>query len=127
MPLTVAYDPDIDCIRAVFEGELDRELISEFFSAAGKLARENTCNRILSDTRNATITASETEMFSEAESLSDELISFDCRRAIVIPSNVIPSKDTKYQFWENLCVNRGHYNVKLFQDYDEALNWLLQS
>jgi hypothetical protein len=120
MPFCVTYDSEIDCVVTTITGNMDRELIADFFTEVGKIATENNCERILSDLRGAKIAAPITDLYEMAKSIEDKGVQKSLRRAIVI------SKDhNDYTFWETACYNQGHQIVRIFQDYKQAKDWVL--
>ena len=120
MPYQITYDPKIDCVVTTISGDLDKNLVANFFMEVGKVAAENNCRRILSDLRTAKIVAPPTDIYDMASSLEKLQIQRTFRRAIVI------SQDHKdYAFWENVCYNQGHQIVKIFHNYEKAKDWVL--
>ncbi len=119
MPFHVKYDSKIDCVVTTITGNIDKSLIDDFFVEVGKIVAENNCRQILSDVRDAKIIASVADIYNMAKSIKSKGILTSLRRAIVI------SKDHKdYTFWETVCYNQGHQMVKIFQNYEQAKDWL---
>ena len=120
MPFQVTYDSEIDCVVTAITGNMDKNLIADFFSEVGRVALENNCMRILSDLRAGKITAPATDIYEMAGSLEKKKILKSFRRAIVI------SQDHEdFAFWETVCYNQGHQIVKIFEDYEQAKSWVL--
>lgn len=119
-PFEVVYDEEYGCVRAVLNGPLDRSVVGPFYTELGRVANENQCRRIISDLRNAEIIANTFDMYFEAREMKHKNILPSFKRAIVI------SRDKAgYEFWENVCVNLGFPEVKIFEDYETALRWVL--
>ena len=53
MPYRVRYDPGIDCVVTKITGDMDKALVSAFFTDVGRTSAENGCRRILSDLTDA--------------------------------------------------------------------------
>ena len=120
MPYQVAYDSVIDCVVTTITGDMDKQVITGFFQEVGKVAHENNCYRVLSDLRSGTITASIADIYEMAGALEKMNIQKSFRRAIII------SRDHRdFSFWETVCYNQGHQNVKIFEDFEEAKSWVL--
>ena len=97
------------------------ELLREIMEV-GKVAGEHECTRVLSDLREATITAPLTDIYEMAKAIEKKQVLKSFRRAIVI------SKDHQdYAFWETVCYNQGHRMVRIFQSYDQARKWVLSA
>ena len=84
MPFQVSYDPKIDCVVTSITGNMDKNLISDFFMEVRRVAQENNCMRILSDLRAGKIIAPITDLYEMASSLDKMKIPKSLRRAIVI-------------------------------------------
>jgi hypothetical protein len=120
MPFHVTYDSEIDCVVTTVAGDMDKNLVADFFAEVGKIAVANNCSRILSDLRDAKIVAPTTDIYEMAKSIEEKGILTSLKRAIVI------SKDHEdYTFWETVCYNQGHRRVKIFQNYEQARDWVL--
>ena len=119
-PLVIHYDPQHGVILAAVNGDLNRKVLSDFYTAAGRIAEKNNCTRILTDLRNARVVATSFELYFEITDLNQKKIHESFRRAIVISQN-----EEFYGFWENASINLGYENVKVFKDYDEALKWVV--
>lgn len=90
-----------------------------FFAEVGRVAAENKCTRVLSDLRKAHIAASTTDIYQTASALGNKKISPGFKRAIVVSRD-----EDDYAFWETVCFNQGFQNVRIFQDYGEAEQWV---
>jgi hypothetical protein len=120
MPFQVTYDSEIDCVITAITGDMDKSVISDFFTEVGRIAAENNCTRVLSDLREGKITALLTDIYEMAKAIENKGIVKSLKRAIVI------SKDhDDYAFWETVCHNQGHQRVRVFQDYEQAKDWVL--
>lgn len=123
LPVTfrVVYDEDSDCILTTVSGDMDMDVVQAFFAEVGRVAAENRCTRVLSDLREAKIVAATADIYLMAKALGEKKISPSFKRAIVI------SRDEEdYAFWETVCFNQGFQNVRVFREYDEAKQWVLQ-
>lgn len=119
MSFRVEYDGAIDCVVTTISGPLNKEVVLEFFSEVGRVAKQNKCTRVLSDLRKAKIAASTTDIYQTADALGNKQISTDFKRAIVVSQD-----EEDYAFWETVCFNQGFQNVRVFRVYDEARQWI---
>lgn len=120
MTFRVMYDVDTDCVVTSVAGELNKEVVLEFFTEVGRVAAEHRCKRVLSDLRKAKIVASTADIYLMAKMLGEKKIDKSFKRAIVI------SRDEEdYTFWETVCFNQGFQSVRVFRDHDEAKRWVL--
>jgi hypothetical protein len=120
MAFKVEFDSEMACVATSITGDLDKEVINAFFMEVGKVAGEHECTRVLSDLREATITAPLADIYEMAKAIEKKQVLKSFRRAIVI------SKDHQdYAFWETVCYNQGHRMVRIFQNYDQARKWVL--
>ena len=122
MPFRVTYSPEDDCVLTSLSGDLTTEVVSAFFAEVLRVAAESGCGRVLSDLRDARIVASAADLYWMADALTKKDVQTLTRRAIVVARD-----QDDYGFWETLCTNRGHRNVRVFEDYDEARRWALQA
>jgi hypothetical protein len=122
MPFHIKYDADFDCVVTKITGNIDKNLISKFFTEVGKVAADHNCSRILSDLREAKVNAPVSHMYEMAKTIEKLNIKKSFRRAVVISTD---HKD--YEFWETVCYNQGYQFVKIFQDYEQARDWVTEN
>ena len=119
-PFEVLYNEELDCIFTELNGALNPEVVGAFFSEVGRVAKQHNCQRVLSNLRNAWIDASNSEMYYMAKNMDSKGVMQTFKRALII------SRDKQgYEFWENVSVNMGYQKIKLFDNYDDALEWIL--
>lgn len=122
MPFQVKHDATQGLIKAAMTGDLDRPLVAEFFTEVLRVATETGCGRVLSDLREARIVATTADIYWMAQALAKKKVQALHRRAIVVARD-----QDDYAFWETVCSNLGHRNVRVFEDYDAARRWVLES
>jgi hypothetical protein len=122
MSFRVSYDETRDCVVTSIAGPLTKEVVMAFFAEVGRVASEKKCMRVLSDLREAHIAASTTDIYQTAGTLGNNKISPAFKRAIVVSRD-----EDDYAFWETVCFNQGFQNVRIFQDYGEAEQWITSS
>lgn len=96
--------------------ELDAE-VETLKRMASKL-KEHSCNRCIFDHREANVIASTMASF-ERSTLYDEIWGDRSTRAAI----VFRELNEDFRFLETAMRNRG-WNVRIFDDYDAAVNWL---
>jgi len=125
MPHTITYNSEMHILEANIQGDYLVDEAKQLMLETLKMIEEHDCFRILIDVRDAELKLSAWEIYSASLNFSEAAIASDLpilktKRAIVVTEE---SKDTKYV--ETLFAKRGH-RVKLFQDVDEAKEWLLK-
>lgn len=120
MPYTINYDKENETIMIAVHGELDLPLLKRLASDIVKQLTEHDCKRILNDLRNAKPTSKKIDIYQMPEEAEKAGIGHSCKRALVVGD-----KAPDFYFLETVFVNRG-YDVKMFANPDEALDWLFE-
>ncbi|MGW8121810.1 hypothetical protein ACV07N_04050 [Roseivirga echinicomitans] len=119
MMLIVGYEMEKDYVFGKIDGDLTKEIASNYFSKVSKVAKEYGCNKLFTDLREAVLVASRKEMEIMAVDLKDFELDFCMKRAVLISVNV---KD--YKSWENFNFRNGFKDIRLFSDELAAIEWL---
>jgi len=125
MTHTVTFNPALGVIETAAQGNLALQEVKEIISEISQVAIEQDCFLCLSDYREATIEMSTLQIYDIPRILSDIVTSFGFRpskfkRAIIAEKSLID-----YQFFESVTLNQGQ-RIRLFQDIEEAKQWLLE-
>jgi len=116
--ISVHYDEECDCLIGSFVGTLDQETLKEYAKEVAKTASKHDFRHFLNDLREAEVDFSSIEIINIPGIFHAAGLDISRRRAIIVPNNL-----EDYRFFETVANNRG-FNVKLFTDLNEAMNWL---
>ena len=94
----------------------------ELLRIAGVAAKEHGCTHFLFDIREANIIANTIETFDAAADPEKHGFSRFFRAAAVYPAI-----SDNLRFMENVAVNRGLFALRIFDDIDDAREWLLSN
>ncbi|OEK05106.1 hypothetical protein [Roseivirga misakiensis] len=119
MNIEVDFEERLNIVSGRISGELTREIAKHYFTEVGEIAASQSCNRVLTDVRDADINVTQDDMRTLAKELVQIGLSSSYRRAIVLREDV-----SVYKEWENHCFTAGHKNLRLFVDCDVAKEWL---
>ena len=111
-------EKDIVLFRTSGTYELEAE-VETLKEIAAKLKKHN-CNRFIVDHRETNVIADPVKSF-ERSALYEEIWGDRSTRAAI----VFRELNEDYQFFETVVRNRG-WNVRIFDDYDAAIGWLLE-
>jgi hypothetical protein len=123
MPWKVSVHPDLPIVEALYSGTLTP---SELSDAAGEiltLARAHGRTLVLSDCTTLVGGHSITDLYFLVDVVLASGIAHTLREAVILPH--LPEVSENIRFWETACHNRG-LNVRIFNDHQSALDWLLQ-
>ncbi len=123
MPCTYQIDEALGIIDAVFADDVSSQDLKDITSEFIRLEKEPGINRFLIDTTRINIKASFMDIYYlPNRQYIEEDADREGRVALILPED---KKQREYaQFYETVCVNRG-WNVKTFQQRQQALDWLL--
>lgn len=111
-------------IRIDYIGDVTHEeFIGAFLGAVAK-AKESGVLLFLADLRLSTSGPANFELFYKVESFEEIGVLKNMKEAVIFP--LADPNSEQVRFYETTCRNRG-YNVRIFNNYDEGLNWLLIS
>ena len=125
MPHTVTYNSETHIVETKAHGNLTLDEAKELIFDIGRVCAEKNCFLCLSDYREVILKLSTLDIYSIPHLLSDILASMG------LPANkvkraVVVAKDIRdFEFFETVTINSGQ-SIKLFQDIDEAKQWLLE-
>ena len=122
MTWTVAVNPLGPFLAVVYTGTVTPEELKQSAAETLDLARSHNIVRVLADTRGLQGGHSLADLYF----LSDWLVqkqAFRLREAVLMPVSAAVQDNAR--LWETACFNRG-LNVKVFNDRDAALTWLLE-
>jgi len=122
MTWTVAVNPLGPFLAVVYTGTVTPEELKQSAAETLDLARSHNIVRVLADTRGLQGGHSLADLYF----LSDWLIqkqAFRLREAVLMPVSAAVQDSARLR--ETACFNRG-LNVKVFNDRDAALAWLLE-
>lgn len=128
MLYTIIYNPKIGFVEATVQGTISFKEIKEIFSKATQMVVEKESSLYLADYRQAALDISTTELYRLPKLLSDITAPLGVnvhrlKRAVVIAKDLKDKRLEDYRFYETVTLNRGQ-NTKLFEDMDEARQWL---
>ncbi len=118
MPLDIHYEQEHDCIVVKMTGGLTADLLTEYGKEISLVASKHNCKRLLNDFREVKLNLSAMEIFDAPKILEATGIDSTWKRATVVSGNL-----EDFHFFETVSINRG-YNVKIFIDMKEAIDWL---
>ncbi|MBE2218612.1 MAG: hypothetical protein IAE90_10430 [Ignavibacteria bacterium] len=124
MPYKIAVSENRDYVLLDYFGNVSRDDLAGSISGCKKLYVETGISLFLADCTQMIAEHSILDIFSKVDSFQSLEMKKDFREAIII-SKDSESKD-KVNFYETACLNRG-YNVRIFENKEEAVAWLLGS
>lgn len=126
MAYTVTYNPGLGVIETTAQGKLTLREAKEIIFEIAKTAREQNCFLCLSDYREATMDMSTLQIHEIPDVLASIVSSLGLRPGQFKRAIIVEKSFEDFYFFETVTLNAGQ-NIKLFQDIDEAKNWLLPS
>jgi len=118
MSFAVKYDKDTDCILVTVKGNFNLSILPLLAAEVKQLIHDNSCIHILSDFRHAHLTDSLANTYKMPDVALNSGICRNIKRALVVKEI-----EQNFRFLETVFVNRGNV-VKLFDNLNEARNWL---
>jgi hypothetical protein len=115
----ISYHQEIGCVVGVFTGELDVRTIMDYVRMAIRAMEDHSCWRFLDDLRHTTLSSAFIEIYSSPDILETLGLQTAWKRAILAPADSVH----EYDCFEMAAANREH-QVKVFTDYDKAVQWL---
>ena len=114
----IRYLEDTDIVQLRTSGTYDLEAEVDTLKRMASRLKEHNCNRCLFDHRQTKVIARTLNSY-ERSALYDALWGDRSTRAAIVFKEI--NKD--FRFLETSIRNRG-WNVRIFDDYDAAINWL---
>lgn len=121
MPYSIHYHSDDQLLEGKFEGVYNLVTMRESSAQLTEAIDKYGCLSILNDFRGAKIELSTTEIFNAARKFE-----FADKRRGIVRAYVYASDAKTFRFFETTSRNNGQ-SVRVFQNYDEAKIWLLES
>jgi len=121
MEYSIRFDGKEQIISVSVKGELNLSSLKGMAADVAKSVKENDCNRILNDLRNAKPTNRILDIYKMPESVDKIGVEKTIKRALLVEGD-----PNEYHFLETVFVNQGH-RVKLFTDIEIARKWLRET
>ena len=118
MSFCVKYDKNTDYIQVTVNGNFNLSILPLLAAEVRLLIDQESCIHILTDFRDAQLIDSLTNTYKMPDSALNSGICRNIKRALVVKEI-----EQNFRFLETVFVNRGNV-VKLFDNMDEARNWL---
>ena len=125
MTQVLTYDPVSGMVVSVVDGEVTKEDILRNYGKALQFLKENSCLKILSDYRGASLKLSTTEILELSKILNEVAakMGFDVRS---LKRAVVFSKQMRdYRFYQDVSTQRK-LTIRIFQEVEEAAKWLAE-
>ncbi|MDD5361932.1 MAG: hypothetical protein PHN88_07345 [Ignavibacteria bacterium] len=123
MAWQVKYLEDLQIIETIFSGYMKKqELFAAIESAIAESQKMN-ATKFLSDCSCLEGGHSLFDLYEKANELFSSGLSKNLKEAIILPALSI--QHDKVDFWKTVSNNLG-FNVRVFQDRDEAIEWLMK-
>lgn len=114
----VHYNEECDCLVSSFTGTFNQETLKEYSIEIAKTASEHDFRYFLNDLREADVDFSSIEIRNIPGIFHAAGLDISCKRAILMSTKL-----NHYRFFLTAANTRG-FNVKVFTDLDEAMDWL---
>lgn len=118
MRFEITYNQEHDFLMGKFIGELNAESVKIYMKEIEKMVKSHNCKRFINDLREATILLSIGDFYNAPARMATGAFDRSWRRAIVVKQKL-----DKLDFFETTSANQG-FQVKVFEDMDEAMKWL---
>lgn len=118
MPWTLSHLEDKGIILVQTSGKHDLYSLTEMVKVVGEKFREYQCGKCLIDHRKADVSMKTLPSYKRPQLYNEIGFSHNQKGAILFKE-----LSDDHRFYENACQNRG-WNVRVFDDYEEALKWL---
>ena len=115
---SVHYDEECDCLVGSFAGTMNKETLKEYSIEIAKTASRHDFRYFLNDLREADVDFSSIDIITIPGILHAAGLDMSCKRAIIMSTNL-----NNYRFFLT-AANTWGFNVKVFTDPNEAMNWL---
>ena len=121
----VTYDENLKIIRIRYCGQLTVADLQRGSQEAAQRIIDCQCQRVLVDSREVDFKLSTLEILDLPETFSTVLAELGLELRKIKRALVVVSLGNDYRFLETVAVNRGYW-VKLFDNLDEAEEWLFE-
>jgi hypothetical protein len=124
MPYTLIYNPNSCIIESRIYGDFTLEEIREAVPKFAELIKNNNCRLILTDYRDANIKFSTTEIYNMPGVLAKVFGASGINVFRLKSAFITAKRDKDPVFFETVTINQGQ-TMRIFDDIEEARNWLL--
>jgi hypothetical protein len=124
MPHTLAYNPVLHILEVKVYGDYFAAEARQLLLETLEMIQEHDCFLVLTDLRDAEVKISALEQYDAPELFRSVFAESDIDVRKIKRAVVTTSVTPNYKFAENVVVNRTQ-RMKVFQDMEEARDWLL--
>ena len=124
MPWNVFIHPENPIIETQYIGGLSPEELSNAFYQTVALAEQHKATLFIADCSQLTGGHSLFDLYELIKVIGASDLRRSFKEALLLSDSPLINEDVK--FWETACRNQG-LQVKVFQDRQAALDWLLQT
>ena len=124
MAFKLSFDQTNKIIQSVVRSPFNWVLLEKMVPALAQSLNETGYKKLLLDFRKSKIAMSTMMIYKTPKKLFDTFQTFGIDIRFVKRALVVASGINDFQFLENVSENQGQY-VKIFEDYDEAIDWLI--
>jgi len=119
MKITVEYNQVHNYLVGKFIGTMEPKHVGEYAQEILKLARIHDCKRFLNDMRETEMKLSIADLYYASAEAAVEDFDRSWKRAVLVKE-----KTKEIEFYEITAKNKG-LDVRTFDNFDEALAWLV--
>ena len=120
---TLFFNSETKTIEAKMIGDLTFCGTKELITQLAQMAKENNCNLLLNDFNEAIIKLSTFEIYELPKIMLDTFTSVGLNVRLMKRALIVKKDLQDYTFYETVTKNSGQ-NAKIFNDIDEAKEWL---
>jgi hypothetical protein len=124
MPWHAGVSPDHPIIETMYAGNLTPDELSDAVMETLSLIRAHDVMLLLADCTTLEGGHSISDLYGLADAVLKTGLAHRIKEAVLLPE--IPDTEERVRFWETTCFNRG-ITVRIFDDRQKALDWLLGS
>ena len=121
MPVKLEFSDDPHRIEITYSGTITESDYKQAIIDFVKFNSEKKCLLVLTDLRDMVVTPSILNVYDSINLFEKMGIDKKTCEALIMPENKFAADNIK--FYEIACQNRG-YNVKIFYNKEDAINWL---
>jgi hypothetical protein len=118
----IEFIQDAGIISTTVSGAVTLDEIKKIAEEVFKEAKRSEVNKLISDCRKVTLDLSTVDIHDLPQTFRELGRTPSQRSAIVYSANSLNKSD--YEYFDTRCFNSS-YNAKVFTDYDEAYQWLI--
>ena len=118
MDFEITYDPEMKCVVGKLNGIMDTQTVRIYVKEISAVAKKHNCKKFINDLREAEIKLSITDLYNAPKEVTTDEFDRTWKRAIVVKE-----RTDSISFFETTSRNQG-FQVKIFDNIEEALEWL---